>query len=218
MLSRLAALVSLAVLAGCASHRPSYDWQGETPSAPAQTAHHADRTLSLRIGESQIEEFEESQTDDQLLVGLDFAYVPPLSNMGVEVGLAFSGNSEDDVDNPGQGNATIDEVSHGIGELYAGLRFQSQRRRTIQPYLGVGAALVSVSETSEDAGDEEDDDDTTIGAYAHAGIQFALDPIMMGFDVRILRFTDVDLTTAVARERVRDVDSEQFTMFVGWSF
>ena len=195
------------------------------PGMPAFAAEEAKsrpatRMLSLRLGESEIDDFDDTDTEDQFTAGLDFLYRPQFTNMGVEAGVLFTGNTEEDTGLlAGAGPETVDEITHSTAELYAGLRLMPVHSRAIDTYLGIGVTLISVAESSESStGADADDEDTTVGAYARIGFSVPIDPMTIGVDFRSVRFTEVDLDTRVASQRVDDVDSEQVTLFVGWSF
>lgn len=211
--------VPLACLASCVTSVSRHQLSQDV-AAPQPPREPAVRTLSAHIGEREVRDFKDSDTDDQFVGGADFVYQPPHSPLAVEAGLFFTGDTEDDVNlAPSSGASNVDEISLAIGELYAGLRLTGSRQRIISPYLAFGVSIQSVSEHTERVnGSDEDDDDTTIGAYGRVGFIVPIEPVVIGVDFRIVRLTDVDLASDVAGQRINDLDSEQVTIFVGWRF
>jgi len=201
----LLALVSL-VCTGCVVTR-----------APVrQDASFSTRVVSLNLGQRSVDEFDDADTDDQGAFGLDFFYMRPEGHAGVEAGITAAGDTEEDIT---IGGTTFDEVHHSTSEIYAGLRFVAAPSAFVEPYLSLGIAFVAVSESTEDnAGNDEEDEDITMGAYARGGVMVDFDPVVVGIEGRILRLTDTDLKNSVPGMNVKDVDYEQIAFFVGWSF
>ncbi|QDU68714.1 outer membrane protein [Engelhardtia mirabilis] len=84
----------------------------------------------------------------------------------------------------------------------------------LRPYVGGGVALASVEVTGDFLGSTVSDDDTTVGFYAHVGVNFPVtEHFEIGADFRILRGTDVTLGGIDT-----DIDSNRFVLYLGYAF
>lgn len=143
--------------------------------------------------------------DEQLSFGLEYAFQPSTSWLGVEAGYQFSAKKK----SKNNTDFTVAEF-----DAYAGPRMTFLRQQMVQPYVGLGLALVGVSKEIEVGNTSTDDDDGSLGFYAHGGL--VINPFrgfQVGLDVRIVTGTDLTLFNSDTNG-----DYEQVALVVGWGF
>jgi opacity protein-like surface antigen len=195
-----ALLVTLA-LASCAAaprQAPVQAGPPPPPPRPLDRGVYAGPTLSFSVGQNSLDEGDYEPVEDQIALGVGLSHEPPGSFVGWELGLIGS-YDEDDV-------AGFGDIESSTWELYGGVRKTLVRGEKVRPYVGGGVSLVGVR--YEVLG--FDDDDSSLAAYAHAGVEVAVSPgFALGLDLRGLFGSDIDLFGVDT-----DADSTQLEFFL----
>lgn len=180
---RRALLAGLALAAGCAVPGPP---PGSEKVEPLR------REVALIAGQNALDDDWEPN-EDQILLGVDFAWRPPGAWVDVEAGFHVSwDNSDVDV------GGTRFQADSSIYEFFLGVRrvFPIESLR-LRPYLGAGASVLLADYESERNGSFVSDDEVALGGYAKAGllVQLTADT-SVGLEVRGLTAGDIEVEGA----------------------
>ncbi len=191
---RTSSVLSL-VLASCASV-PTFVSSVQAPSAIEQGE------LRLLLGAGQLDEDTWEPTDQPIVLGVEYARQAPESWLGYEFGFRL-----------GVDTATVDDVDLSIvtGDLYGGYHHTFFPQSPLQPYFGLGVALVTASAEASQGFTSISDEDVSFGFYAHAGVAYDAESFILGLDGRYIGGTDVDMFGGSF-----DVDMSQVCLFVGF--
>lgn len=191
---KLAGALALSAVTACAA---PYAPQRDDP-----TSDWRDNRLSFYLGQRNLDEDDYDPVDEQTVFGMEYARELEDSPVGFEAGLVASGDS-------GHLSGGVD-VEGTTGEIYGGLR-KSFGKGRLRPFAGVGIAYIN-SEVRLFGG--PDVDDSSLAAYAHAGLAFdATQHFYFGLDLRFLFGSDLELAGIDT-----DADYGQLALVLGMGF
>lgn len=169
-----------------------------------------DRTAVIfLLGSRSFDEVDWEPVEDQLMIGVEWTWLPKKSVVGVEIGTAFSYNQQDMVV-----SGDLFTFSGSTFEAYAGPRFETALGESpVRVYAGVGPSLIVASFGAEFLGVEVSESDTSIGFYAHAGVLIELGKAYLGVDLRTLTGTSITLFNYEG-----DADYTQIAFALGFRF
>ena len=213
MRSFLSWLVVTAASAGCAATAPADPAGARSLSVAQREPHrHYDlpfEELDVLLGVRSFDEVGGDPTEDQGLIGLDFAEGAGLGNLWLEGGIHYSFDEESDVVVAG----TEHELGSDTLELSVGLLFGGWLGRW-RPFVGAGGSFLFVDVDRVDLGVVVEDEDSTVGGYGKVGLLFAVsERAHVGLEYR--RFEGSDLSLGGTD---LDPGSDTFALIFGTSF
>ena len=182
--------------------------QSRTAAKPASAT--KANSVRLLIGQQNLDEEAWAPTDELRAIGIGYAHEAPDSPVGFEVGLQLAQESEEAfVSGLGIVDFSVENLSFSVG-----VRRTLLRDRMVQPFIGAGLEIASVTAEGVFGSISVEDDDVSPGVYLHGGVMVWLgEAARIGIDGRIVRGTDVTLFGAEG-----DVDYEQLGVFLAFVF
>ncbi len=183
----------------------------------ADSGHYSRRPtarVGIHLGGRQLETLDFEPTDELGVFGVDFVQVRPPGNLGLEFGLMFAYDEENNVTLP---NSSVGDLELSQAEIYVGARSEFGDG-PIRPYIGGGGTLLSATRTLSQGFTEADDDDTTVGVYLHGGIQADINEVFsIGIDYRHVFGRDFEFDGAGGTSFDVDSDYDQLTFVLGFN-
>lgn len=170
--------------------------------------------LGIHLGGRQLESIDFEPTDEPGVFGFDFAQIRPPGSIGLEFGLMFAYDEEDDVR---LANNSVGDLELSQAEVFVGGRTEFGEG-PIRPYLGAGGTLLTARRTLSQGFIDADDDDTTLGIYVHGGIQAEINEVFsIGIDYRHVFGQDFEFDGAGGTSFEVDADYDQLTFVLGFT-